>query len=46
MLALVEEPSFSGSLIKVRPIGMLKMIDRKKRDEKIYGGSQPQPSLR
>jgi len=35
VLALVEEPSFSGCLIEVRPIGMLNMIDRKKRDQKI-----------
>ena len=28
-------PSFSGCLIEVRPIGMLKMIDRKKHDQKI-----------
>jgi inorganic pyrophosphatase len=35
VIALVEEPSFSGCLIEVRPIGLLKMIDRKKHDEKI-----------
>jgi len=35
VLALVEEPSFSGCLIEVRPIGMLNMIDRKKSDQKI-----------
>jgi inorganic pyrophosphatase len=35
VLALVEEPSFSGCLIEVRPLGMLNMIDRKKRDQKI-----------
>ena len=29
VLALVEEPSFSGCLIEVRPIGMLNMIDRR-----------------
>jgi inorganic pyrophosphatase len=35
VIALVEEPSFSGCLIEVRPIGMLKMIDRKKHDQEI-----------
>ena len=35
VLALVEEPSFSGCLIEVRPIGMLRMVDQKKGDEKI-----------
>jgi len=35
VLALVEEPSFSGCLIEVRPIGMLNMIDSKKQDQKI-----------
>ncbi len=35
VLALVEEPSFSGCLIEVRPIGMLNMIDQKKGDQKI-----------
>jgi inorganic pyrophosphatase len=35
VIALVEEPSFSGCLIEVRPIGMLKMIDSRKHDQKI-----------
>ena len=35
VIALVEEPSFSGCLIEVRPIGMLKMVDQKKSDQKI-----------
>ena len=35
VLALVEEPSFSGCLIEVRPIGMLNMIDQDKTDQKI-----------
>ncbi|HEX4595034.1 MAG TPA: inorganic diphosphatase [Bryobacteraceae bacterium] len=35
VLALVEEPSFSGCLIEVLPIGMLKMVDQKKSDQKI-----------
>ena len=35
VLALVEEPSFSGCVIEVRPVGMLNMIDQKKGDQKI-----------
>jgi len=35
VLALVEEPSFCGCLIEVRPIGMLNMIDQDKTDQKI-----------
>jgi inorganic pyrophosphatase len=34
-LALVEEPSFSGCLIEVRPIGVLNMIDQDESDQKI-----------
>jgi inorganic pyrophosphatase len=35
VLVLVSNPSFSGCLLAVRPIGVLKMIDEGKRDEKI-----------
>jgi inorganic pyrophosphatase len=35
VLALVEEPSFSGWVIEVRPIGMLNMIDQDQTDQKI-----------
>lgn len=35
VLSLVEEPSFPGCLIEVRPIGMLNMIDQEKTDQKI-----------
>lgn len=35
VVALVEEPSFSGCVIEVRPIGMLNMIDQDKTDQKI-----------
>ena len=34
-LALVEEPSFPGCLIEVRPIGVLNMIDQDESDQKI-----------
>ena len=35
VLALVEEPSFCGCMIEVRPIGMLNMIDQEQTDQKI-----------
>ncbi len=35
VLALVSEPSFTGCLIEVRPIGLLRMVDRDEMDEKV-----------
>jgi inorganic pyrophosphatase len=35
VLVLVSAPSFTGCLIEVRPIGILNMIDRDEKDEKI-----------
>src|SRR5579864_6669835 len=35
VLALVEEASFSGCLVSVRPLGMLEMIDQNEPDQKI-----------
>jgi inorganic pyrophosphatase len=35
VLALVEEPSFSGCLIEVRPVGILNMIDQDATDQKV-----------
>ena len=35
VLALVEEPSFSGCLIAVRPLGLLDMLDQREPDQKI-----------
>jgi inorganic pyrophosphatase len=35
VLALAEEPSFSGCLVEVRPIGILNMIDQQKTDQKV-----------
>src|SRR5215469_12618398 len=35
VLVLVEAPSFAGCLIEVRPIGLLRMLDQGKNDEKI-----------
>ena len=35
VLTLVTEPSFSGCLIEVRPVGVLYMVDKAERDQKI-----------
>ena len=35
VLVLVNEPSFTGCLIEVRPIGMLNMVDKEEADQKI-----------
>ncbi len=35
VLVLVSEPSFTGCLIEVRPIGLLRMVDREEMDEKV-----------
>jgi inorganic pyrophosphatase len=35
VLALVEEPSFSGCVVEVRPVGVLNMVDQQQKDQKI-----------
>ena len=35
VLVLVDEPSFTGCLMEVRPVGLLNMIDEKQHDQKI-----------
>lgn len=35
VLVMVEEPSFPGCLIEVRPVGLLNMIDQQAHDQKI-----------
>src|SRR5436305_2897371 len=35
VLALVEEPSFPGCLIEVRPVGILNMVDNEEADQKV-----------
>jgi inorganic pyrophosphatase len=35
VLALVDEPSYPGVLIAVRPVGVLEMVDQQQPDEKI-----------
>ena len=33
VLALVEEPSFAGCMLEVRPVGILNMVDNEKADQ-------------
>ena len=35
VLALVEEPSFAGCMLEVRPVGILNMVDNEKADQKV-----------
>lgn len=35
VLTLVDEPSFTGCLIEVRPVGILYMVDQKQNDQKL-----------
>ena len=34
-LVLVQEPSFTGCLIEVRPVGILNMVDAEEGDQKV-----------
>lgn len=46
VLVLVEAPSFPGCLIEVRPIGVLRMVDQGKSDEKILAVAESDPLYR
>lgn len=46
VLVLVEAPSFSGCLMEVRPIGVLRMVDQGKGDEKILAVAESDPLYR
>jgi inorganic pyrophosphatase len=35
VLVLVSDPSFTGCLIEVRPVGILHMVDKEENDQKI-----------
>ena len=35
VLVLVSEPSFTGCLIEVRPVGILHMVDKEENDQKV-----------
>ena len=43
VLALVEQPSFPGCLIRVRPVGMLDMLEESKYDHKILAVPERSP---
>src|ERR1700753_1512915 len=46
VLVLVEAPSFPGCLMEVRPIGVLRMVDQGKKDEKILAVADSDPLYR
>jgi inorganic pyrophosphatase len=46
ILVLVEAPSFPGCLMEVRPIGVLRMVDQGKNDEKILAVANSDPLYR
>jgi inorganic pyrophosphatase len=43
VLALVEDPSFTGCLIEVRPVGVLNMVDQEIKDQKIIAVPKRDP---
>jgi inorganic pyrophosphatase len=43
VLALVEQPSFPGCMIRVRPVGMLDMLEESKCDHKILAVPERSP---
>lgn len=46
ILVLVDAPSFPGCFMEVRPIGMLRMVDQGKHDEKILAVVENDPGYR
>jgi len=46
VLVMVDAPSFTGCVMTVRPIGVLKMIDQGKEDEKILAVGLDNPVFR
>jgi inorganic pyrophosphatase len=45
-IILTDEPTFSGCIVKVRPIGLLKMIDSGKEDSKILAVQADNPNYK
>src|SRR5256885_7941645 len=43
VLVLVDEPSFPGVLLSVRPVGMLEMVDQSEPDQKILAVANRNP---
>jgi inorganic pyrophosphatase len=46
VLVLVDEPTFTGCLVEVRPVAMLEMLDQEVKDEKILAVSCNNPRYR
>lgn len=46
ILVLVDAPSFPGCVIEVRPIGVLRMVDQGKHDEKVLAVVENDPVYR
>jgi len=46
VLVLVDSPSFTGCVMEVRPIGVLRMVDQGKRDEKLLAVVENDPVYR
>ena len=42
-LILVDEPSFTGCLMEVRPVGVLNMVDEREKDQKILAVPNDNP---
>src|SRR5438445_11304949 len=45
-LVLVDAPSFTGCVMTGRPVGMLRMVDQGREDEKISGVGRNNPSYK
>ncbi len=43
VLTLVDEPSFTGCLMEVRPVGVLYMVDEKENDQKLLAVPNKNP---
>src|SRR5215813_13918431 len=46
VLVLVDAPSFAGCVMEVRPIGVLRMVDQGKQDEKLLAVVENDPVYR
>jgi len=46
VLALVEEPTFSGCVVEVRPVAVLNMVDQQQKDQKIVAVLNRDPRYR
>ncbi len=43
VLTLVDEPSFTGCLMEVRPVGLLNMVDERENDQKVLAVPNENP---